>query len=175
MAMVREREIGTMEQLMVTPIRPVELILGKTLPFALIGLVDVLLVTVVGAALVSHPLRGSVLLLLFGVGPVPDDHARRGAVHLDDLPYAAAGHDVLVLLLLPGRHAVRLHVPDLEHARAVQWLTYPESAALLPGDRPRDLPEGQRHRDAVAAVRRAGGARRAVADLELNALPEAPG
>jgi ABC-2 type transport system permease protein len=65
MAIVREREIGTMEQLMVTPICPVELILGKTLPFALIGLLDVLLVT--GAALlVFHmPLRGSLLLLLF--------------------------------------------------------------------------------------------------------------
>jgi ABC-2 type transport system permease protein len=65
MAIVREREIGTMEQLMVTPIRPVELILGKTLPFALIGLADVLLVT--GAALlIFHiPLRGSLLLLLF--------------------------------------------------------------------------------------------------------------
>jgi ABC-2 type transport system permease protein len=65
MAIVREREIGTMEQLMVTPIRPVELILGKTLPFALIGLMDVLLIT--GAALlIFHiPLRGSLLLLLF--------------------------------------------------------------------------------------------------------------
>ena len=37
MAIVREKEIGTMEQLMVTPIRPVELMLGKTLPFVLIG------------------------------------------------------------------------------------------------------------------------------------------
>ena len=37
MAIVREKEIGTMEQLMVTPIRPVELMLGKTLPFAVIG------------------------------------------------------------------------------------------------------------------------------------------
>ena len=40
MAIVREKEIGTMEQLMVTPIRPIELMLGKTLPFALVGLVD---------------------------------------------------------------------------------------------------------------------------------------
>jgi ABC-2 type transport system permease protein len=65
MAIVREREIGTMEQLMVTPIRPLELILGKTLPFAMIGLSAVLFVT--GAAfLVFHiPLRGSLLLLLF--------------------------------------------------------------------------------------------------------------
>ena len=38
MAIVREREVGTMEQLMVTPVKPVELILGKLLPFALPGL-----------------------------------------------------------------------------------------------------------------------------------------
>jgi len=64
MAVVREKEIGTMEQLMVTPIRPVELILGKTLPFALVGLLNVLMIT--GAALLVFriPLRGSVLLLL---------------------------------------------------------------------------------------------------------------
>ena len=38
LAIVREKEIGTMEQLMVTPMRPIELMIGKTLPFALIGL-----------------------------------------------------------------------------------------------------------------------------------------
>ena len=49
MAIVREKEIGTMEQLMVTPIRPIELMLGKTLPFALVGLVQVVLITHRGA------------------------------------------------------------------------------------------------------------------------------
>jgi drug efflux transport system permease protein len=43
-AVVREREIGTLEQLMVTPIRPAELIIGKTMPFMLIGLGNVFLV-----------------------------------------------------------------------------------------------------------------------------------
>lgn len=65
MAIVREREIGTMEQLMVTPIRPAELILGKTLPFALIGFFDVALITAVAFFWFSVPIRGS-LLLLFG-------------------------------------------------------------------------------------------------------------
>jgi ABC-2 type transport system permease protein len=65
MAIVREKEIGTMEQLMVTPIRPLELILGKTLPFALAGLFEVVLITS-AALLVFHiPFRGNVLLLLF--------------------------------------------------------------------------------------------------------------
>ena len=64
LAIVREKEIGTMEQLMVTPIRPIELMIGKTVPFAFVGLFDVGLIT--GAALlVFHiPFRGSALLLL---------------------------------------------------------------------------------------------------------------
>jgi len=68
MAIVREKEIGTMEQLMVTPIRPIELILGKTLPFALIGIVDTALV--VGAALLLFhvPFRGSALVLFASGG-----------------------------------------------------------------------------------------------------------
>jgi ABC-2 type transport system permease protein len=64
MAIVREKEIGTMEQLMVTPIRPIELMLGKTLPFALVGLVDMGLVVVASLVLFRVPFRGSVLLLL---------------------------------------------------------------------------------------------------------------
>jgi len=65
MAIVREKEIGTMEQLMVTPIRPAELILGKTLPFVLVGFWDLVLVT--GAALlIFHvPFNGSFVLLMF--------------------------------------------------------------------------------------------------------------
>lgn len=65
MAVVREKEIGTIEQIMVTPISSLEFILGKTLPFALIGFVDVVLVTLVGVFWFGVPIRGS-LLLLFG-------------------------------------------------------------------------------------------------------------
>ncbi len=68
MAVVREKEIGTMEQVMVSPIKPVEFILGKTVPFALIGFADVFLVTAVGAFWFEVPVRGSLLLLLLGTG-----------------------------------------------------------------------------------------------------------
>src|SRR5215813_11090616 len=47
LAIVREKEIGTMEQLMVTPVRPLEIMLGKTLPFALVGIFDVIAITIV--------------------------------------------------------------------------------------------------------------------------------
>lgn len=66
MAIVREREIGTMEQLMVTPIRPLELILGKTLPFVLISFIDVLVVTAIGVLWFKVPIHGSLWLLMFG-------------------------------------------------------------------------------------------------------------
>jgi len=65
-AVVREREIGTLEQIMVTPIRPWEFILGKTLPFFLIGLVDVALIATVGTFWFQVPFRGSLLVLLTG-------------------------------------------------------------------------------------------------------------
>lgn len=64
MAVVREKEIGTIEQLIVSPLKPVELILGKLLPFAIIGLADAVLVTLVGVLWFHVPVRGSLLLLL---------------------------------------------------------------------------------------------------------------
>jgi ABC-2 type transport system permease protein len=67
-AVVREREIGTLEQIMVTPIRQAEFILGKTIPFFLIGLFDAALITAVGTFWFHVPLRGSLLVL--GCGTV---------------------------------------------------------------------------------------------------------
>ena len=67
LAVVREKEIGTMEQLLVTPLRPLELILGKTVPFVLISLFDAMLVTVAGVFWFEVPLMGSLWVLLLGV------------------------------------------------------------------------------------------------------------
>ena len=63
MAVVREKEIGTMEQIMVTPITPLEFILGKTVPFALIGFADVIIITLIGIVWFEVPIRGSLVLL----------------------------------------------------------------------------------------------------------------
>ncbi|MGA7829119.1 MAG: ABC transporter permease [Geobacteraceae bacterium] len=63
MAVVREKEIGTMEQVIVTPIRRSEFILGKTVPFILIGFIDVALITLVSAFWFDVPIRGSIPLL----------------------------------------------------------------------------------------------------------------
>ena len=63
MAIVREKELGTLEQLNVTPLRRWELIVGKLLPYGLIGFVDVLLVVGVAVLWFEIPLRGSPILL----------------------------------------------------------------------------------------------------------------
>ncbi len=63
MSIVREKEIGTMEQLMVTPLRPFELIMGKLLPFAIVGVFQVALVVVAALLIFQVPVRGSILLL----------------------------------------------------------------------------------------------------------------
>jgi ABC-2 type transport system permease protein len=68
MAIVREKEIGTMEQIMVTPISPAEFILGKTLPFALIGFADVIVITLIGVFWFEVPIRGNLLLLFLATG-----------------------------------------------------------------------------------------------------------
>jgi ABC-2 type transport system permease protein len=66
MSIVREKEIGTMEQLMVTPLRPIELMLGKLLPFAMVGIFQVVLITAAALLIFGIPLRGSVALLFAG-------------------------------------------------------------------------------------------------------------
>jgi len=63
MAVVREKEIGTLEQLMVSPIRPRELILGKSIPFILVGYADMILITMVAVYWFHIPIRGSFPLL----------------------------------------------------------------------------------------------------------------
>ncbi len=64
LAIVRERETGTLEQLMVSPLQPAELIAGKTLPFGIIGIIDLFVVTTVALLWFHIPFKGNFLTLL---------------------------------------------------------------------------------------------------------------
>jgi ABC-2 type transport system permease protein len=64
LAVVREREVGTLDQLLVTPLRPIELMLGKTIPVATIGLIDLGLITTVAIFWFDIPFRGSLFVLV---------------------------------------------------------------------------------------------------------------
>ncbi|HEQ98380.1 MAG TPA: ABC transporter permease [candidate division Zixibacteria bacterium] len=64
MAVVKEKELGTIEQISVTPIKPAELMIGKTMPFVMIGVIDILVVTAVAIFWFEVPFVGSIWFLL---------------------------------------------------------------------------------------------------------------
>jgi ABC-2 type transport system permease protein len=63
MTIVKEKETGTIEQLIVSPIRPTELILGKLIPYGAVGIIDVFLITLLAVILFGVPIRGNLFLL----------------------------------------------------------------------------------------------------------------
>ena len=68
LSITRERERGTMENLMAMPVRPIEIMLAKIAPFTLIGYIQVLLILAVSALVFQLPVRGSLALLLLALG-----------------------------------------------------------------------------------------------------------
>lgn len=65
LAVVKEKEIGTLEQLIVTPIKPYQLILGKLIPFAILGFIAVIIVLTGMRLIFEIPVRGSIIFLFF--------------------------------------------------------------------------------------------------------------
>ena len=134
MAVVREKEIGTIEQVIVTPIGKGEFILGKTVPFVLIGFINVTIISLVAVFWFDVPMRGSILLLF-------------GSTALFLMSSLGIG------LLISTRHTpLRLRLSHRQHAalRAVDHLREPD--AVFPGHHPLHLPErgGDRHPLAAA-------------------------
>jgi ABC-2 type transport system permease protein len=64
LSIVKEKEIGTMEQLLVTPLKPGELLVGKIIPCIIIGFIDVLFILIIGYLVFAIPIKGSIALLL---------------------------------------------------------------------------------------------------------------
>lgn len=64
LAITKEREMGTLEQLIVSPIKPMELIIGKTIPFIIIGFCDVVLILLAGKVVFNLPIKGNISFLL---------------------------------------------------------------------------------------------------------------
>jgi ABC-2 type transport system permease protein len=124
MAVVREKEIGTIEQIMVTPITPTEFILGKTLPFVVISYVDVTLILLIGVFWFGVPLRGSIpllyvftglyLLVMLGIGLFIStvNETQQQAMMSTFLFFFPA-------MLLSGFSFPIANMPE-----AIQWLTY---------------------------------------------------
>jgi ABC-2 type transport system permease protein len=68
LTVVRERETGTLEQLISTPLKPRELIVGKLIPYFVMGYIDLMMVYLMGRYVFQVPFRGSLLLMFFTAG-----------------------------------------------------------------------------------------------------------
>jgi ABC-2 type transport system permease protein len=124
MAVVREKEIGTIEQIMVTPITQLEFILGKTLPFALIAYVDVALIAGISVFWFEVPIRGSLPLLfvataLFLMNTIGIGLLISTVSHTQQQAMMSAFFYYFPAVLLSGFMFPIANMPE-----AVQWLTY---------------------------------------------------
>ena len=135
MAIVREKELGTLEQLNVTPLARWELIAGKLLPYAALGMIDVFLVIAVAVGWFEVPLRGSLVLLVgmclvyllttLGLGLFVStiSHTQQQAMMTSSFFF------LLPMIFLSG-----FHLPHRKHARMDPAGDVSDSAPILPGD-----------------------------------------
>jgi ABC-2 type transport system permease protein len=124
MAVVREKEIGTMEQIIATPIAKTEFILGKTIPFVIIGFIDVAMITAVAYFWFEVPLRGSLILLfaataLFLMSTLGFGLFISTISHTQQQAMMSAFFFVFPAMLLSGFAFPIENMPE-----PVQWLTF---------------------------------------------------
>ena len=156
-SIVRERELGTLEQLQVTPITRAQLILGKILPFLVIGYIQLTLVVVVMSLPLRHHDPGQPRRALPPQRALHRVRARTRHLHLHACEDADAGDADVDVHPAAVRVPIRVRVSDRRDARGVPVVDLPDSGEVLPADRARDR-----------AARRVGGgvvAAHRVADL----------
>jgi ABC-2 type transport system permease protein len=124
MAIVREREIGTMEQIMVTPIGRLEFILGKTIPFAVIGFVDVALITLVAVFWFQVPLLGNPATLFLATGLYLLSTLGVGLLISTVSRTQQQAMMTAFFFMLPAFMLSGFVYPIANMPPAVQWLTY---------------------------------------------------
>ena len=150
LSVVREKEIGTMEQILVTPIRPIELMLGKTIPFVIISLLEVAMVTALGILWFEVPFQGQL------PGAAPGHHGLSvqfrgpGAADFHGLFHPAAGHDGRQPVSDPGHSPVRAHLSHRQHAGVLSVLDLSQPLDVLCHRHPGDLSQGRRPGPPVA-------------------------
>ncbi len=163
LSVTREIERGTMESLLSMPITPLEIMLGKIVPYVLIGFLQAALIVGAGVVLFDVPIFGNLFLLALLSTLVHRDQPR-GRLHVLDpgaepAPGGSDGDDVL-----PAEHAaVRLRVPVSRHAGLGAMVQRMAAAHPLHPHRALDHAEG---RDLVRSALRYAGAGRTDADRD---------
>ena len=144
LAMTRERERGTMENLLATPVRPLEVMAGKIVPYILVGYIQVTLILLAARLIFGVPILGSVVLLYAVVLAVHrrQPGGRPDVFHRGEEPDAGDADDVLLLPAVDA--ALRLHVPVPRHAGLGAEHRQPAAADPFPAHGARHPAEGQR-------------------------------
>lgn len=124
LGVVREREQGTLEQLAVTPLRPVDVIVGKIAPYFAVAVIDIIVITLVGLQVFDVPFRGSVLMfgafgllylfVVLGLGVLIStvSHSQGEAIQL------------AIMVLLPQVMLSGMIFPLASMAPGVRWIGY---------------------------------------------------
>jgi ABC-2 type transport system permease protein len=123
MAVVREREVGTLEQLMVSPLRPLELILGKTLPVLVVALLDLVLVTAVALLWFGIPFRGDPATLVAAALVYSAAGLAFGLLISTISRTQQEAFMAMFLFLLPAMILSGFFFPVATMPEPVQWLT----------------------------------------------------
>lgn len=124
MSVVREKESGTIEQIAVTPIRRSEFILGKTIPFAILGFVDVLAVAGVGVFWFDIPIHGQIGWLLLGAGIYMLSTLGLGLLISTAARTQQQAMMATFFFFMPATLLSGFVFPIANMPVAVQWLTY---------------------------------------------------
>lgn len=124
LAITREREIGTLEQLVITPIKPWQLLAGKMLPFALIGIIDMTLILVVAVGHFGIPLAGSLALLYLAALVFLFTTLGMGLLISTVSRTQQQAIFVSLLVMMPSVLLSGLMFPIANMPEPVQWLTY---------------------------------------------------
>lgn len=122
MAIVRERERGTLEQLIVTPVTKLGLMVGKILPFALVGYVQVTVILILGRFVFDVPIRGSLLLLYLVTFPFIIASLGLGLFISTAVKTQVQGMQLSFLLLLPSVLLSGFMFPREAMPVAAQWI-----------------------------------------------------
>jgi ABC-2 type transport system permease protein len=123
-AVVREREIGTLEQIMVTPIRPLEFILGKTLPSFLVGLGEMALITLVGTLWFRVPFRGNPAVLFLGASLFLTSTLGMGLLISTACKTQQQAFASSFFVLMPAFILSGFSFPIASMPAVLQWITY---------------------------------------------------
>ena len=157
-AVVREREVGTLEQIMVTPIRPLEFILGKTIPFFCVGLAMTALIAGAGTLWFQIPFVGNPFVLLIGTSLYLLSVLGTGLLISTVCSTQQQAFATNFFVINPPVHPVRIQLPDFEHAAGHAMALGHQSDDLLSRRHSRDVPQGGGLECALAADAGACGA-----------------